>query len=467
MDASMSEPAQRQVCLDFADQRVCLGNYPAALTRSAPFWVAVVVFVLGVSGGALPTPIYPLYQARWGFSNLTITLVFAVYAAGVIAALLGLGRVSDTAGRKVVLLLAAGFAAASTLFFLFAQGLPELVVGRFLSGLAVGTLTGAASAAIAELEPHADRRHASRATAMGTPGAVGLGVLVAGAFVEYAPAPERLVYGVYLAALAVMVAGVLLLPETVPGATGRIALRPRSPHVPPAMRALFTTAALGVFTAFIVVGLFSALAPSFLRQSLHVHNAFVAALLVSTVLFAASSAAVIVGAQPIAAAAVEGVTTIVAGLVLVLIALSSGSLAAFFAGAIVAGFGAGALFIGTLALVNRYAPQERRAEVVSAYFVAAYAGLTVPVIGVGLLSEQVGVLTSAEWLVGLVLVLSVGVLVGVLRWVRSAEARLAAVSAAASAGDGESTSPTAGAVERESAAETERDQAYRDEESAA
>jgi MFS family permease len=448
MDASTSDLAQRrQVCLDFADQRVCLGSYPTALTRSGPFWLAVGVFLLGMSGGALPTPLYPIYQAQWGFSNLTVTLVFAVYAAGVLAALLGLGSVSDRAGRKVVLLLAAGFAAASTLIFLFAQGLPELFVGRFLSGLAIGTLTGAASAAIAELEPHGDRRHASRATAMGTPGALGIGVLVAGAFVEYAAAPERLVYGVYLGALAVMVVGVLFLPETVPGASGQ-PLR-----VPAAMRTVFATAALGVFTAFIVVGLFSALAPSFLRQSLHVHNAFVAALLVATVYVAAVLAALIAGTRPIATVTVGGVVAIVAGLALVLVALSGGSLPAFFTGGLFAGFGAGALFIGTLALVNRYAPPEHRAEVVSAYFVAAYVGLTVPVIGVGLLSERVGVLTSTEWLVGLVVVLSVGVLVGVLRSVRSAEARMAA--APGTAGRGGRSEPGAGT---ETAERSDRDE---------
>lgn len=51
---------------------------------------------------AVPTPLYGLYAARDGFGSLTITIIYAVYAAGVILALFSVGHVSDWYGRRRV-----------------------------------------------------------------------------------------------------------------------------------------------------------------------------------------------------------------------------------------------------------------------------------------------------------------------------------------------------------------------------
>ena len=57
-----------------------------------------------LAASAVPTPLYPLYQAEWGFSPITTTVVFGVYAVAVLAGLLVLGRISDHVGRRPVLL---------------------------------------------------------------------------------------------------------------------------------------------------------------------------------------------------------------------------------------------------------------------------------------------------------------------------------------------------------------------------
>ncbi|MGH2742153.1 MAG: MFS transporter [Gammaproteobacteria bacterium] len=55
-------------------------------------------------GTTLPTPLYHIYRQERGFSELMITVIFATFAAGVIAALLLFGRVSDQIGRRRALL---------------------------------------------------------------------------------------------------------------------------------------------------------------------------------------------------------------------------------------------------------------------------------------------------------------------------------------------------------------------------
>ncbi len=383
--------------------------------KAIPFWVTAAVFLVGMAGGTLPSPLYPLYQAHWGFSNTTVTVIFAVYAAGVLTALIGLGRASDAAGRRPVLLLSVALATVSTLLFLIARGLVWLLVGRFLSGLAVGALTGTATAALIELEPTGNKLRASRVAAVVNPAGLGAGTLAAGTLAQFAPAPLRTVYAVYLGVLAALIVGILFIPETVIQTTQSLGLRMQRPRVPREIRAEFVTAALGGSCALVVQGLFSGLAPSFLHEVLHDRNIFVAGLLVA-VLFSATTVA------PLAAARLSrvranslGTAALIVGLVLVLIGLGSASLTAFFVGALIVGLGTGSIFVSSLALINRCAPAEHRGEVISAFFVAAYTALTLPVIGVGIASAHIGILMSTEVLSTGVVVLAVATLMRIRR----------------------------------------------------
>src|SRR5204863_7819822 len=112
------------------------------LTRHWGFAAAAYAFAVNMLGTTLPTPLYGIYQQRFGFSELMITVIFATYAAGVIAALILFGRLSDQIGRRRAPLPGLGFSALSAVAFLLAQGLAPLLVGRVLSGLSAGIFTG-------------------------------------------------------------------------------------------------------------------------------------------------------------------------------------------------------------------------------------------------------------------------------------------------------------------------------------
>jgi MFS family permease len=87
---------------------------------------------------------------------------------------------------------------------------------------------------------------------------------------------------------------------------------------------------------------------------------------------------------------VAGLGLFVAGLALVVAGMSAASLSLFLAGTVVGGIAAGAMSIGSLSIANRLAPAESRAQVISTYFVFAYTGLIIPVVGVGIASDYVG-----------------------------------------------------------------------------
>src|SRR5579872_679770 len=362
---------------------------PVPVRRSAAFWVIAYVFAATMLGTTLPTPLYVEYQSQFHFSPAIVTVIFAAYAAGVLVALLLAGRSSDRVGRRPVLAVAVAFSTLSTVVFIVAAGVGWLYLGRVLSGFSAGLMTGTGTAALTDLAGGAASRRASLVATVVNMGGLGLGPLVAGLFAEYGPNPTVLVFEVYLGLLAIAAIGVAVMPETVSDRAG-LSLKFGGLGIPRQGRSEFVAAGVAVFAAFSILGMFTALAPSFLANVLHQRNHAVGGLVVFVIFATATATQARVVRLPIRPVVMVGITIFVVGLALIVASLSAASFALFIVGAVVAGSAIGAVFIGSLSVANRLAPPERRGQVVSTYFVFGYVGLIVPVIGVGVASEHVG-----------------------------------------------------------------------------
>ncbi|MBK3586325.1 MFS transporter, partial [Streptomyces sp. MBT57] len=370
---------------------------------------AAAVFAIGMAGTTLPTPLYGLYREELGFSELMVTVVFAVYALGVIATLLLAGNVSDETGRRPVLLAALGFSAASALCFLFEGGLPALFAGRLLSGFAAGLLSGAATVTVMELAPPGRAAGAGLAATAANMGGLGCGPLLAGLLAEYAPWPLRLPFVVHLALIAAAAVLTWLLPETVTSSGRRLRLRPQGLAVPPQVRGVFAPSALAAFAGFSLLGLFTAVAPAFVAETLDVHNLALAGLVVFSVFLASTAGQALMGRVGERRALPGGCFVLVAGLVLVAASLLLASLPLLVAGALCGGLGQGLAFRGAVTAISAAAPPEHRAATVSAFFVIAYLGISLPVVGVGALTLGIGLRNAGLAFAGCVLALALGV----------------------------------------------------------
>ena len=80
---------------------------------SRGFWVAGYVFAVTMAFSTIPAPLYVLYQARDHFGALLVTVIFAAYAAGVLASLFLAGHISDWLGRRRLVATALGVNMAS------------------------------------------------------------------------------------------------------------------------------------------------------------------------------------------------------------------------------------------------------------------------------------------------------------------------------------------------------------------
>lgn len=353
--------------------------------HGAGHWAVAFALLTVLAFCTVPTPLYAIYQARDGFSTFMVTVVFAAYAVGVLVALFFAGHLSDRVGRRRALVPAVLLGLVSAVVFLLWRELPGLLVGRVLSGLSVGVVTSTATAYLAELRPQRAQLLATTANL----GGLGLGALVSGLLAEFVDAPLTVPFALFAVLLAVAALAVALTPETVTPPNPLPPYRPQRIAVPAEARGRFAGAAAGAFVSFAAFGLFTSLAPTFLAGTLG-HSSHALAGVPAFVAFGAAVVAQLVsGAVPVPRLLVTATALLSAGLSLVVTATWLPSLALFLVGGAVAGAGAGLLFKGGIATVSALASAERRAEVLAGFFLAGYLGISVPVLGLGILDQFV------------------------------------------------------------------------------
>ena len=357
----------------------------AVVSRNTGFGLVAYAFLVTMIGTTLPTPLYPLFERRYSFGELMVTVIFAVYAFGVIAGLLAFGDVSDELGRKPVLMVGLAFSAASAFLFIFASSLVPIFAGRVLSGFSAGIFTGTATAMLVDLAPGGRRRLASFVAVIVNLGGLGLGTLLAGLLADYCSSPLRLPFIVQLGLLAPAVLGLLAAPETVQRRAFRF--RIQRLRVPPEVRGVFIRGATAGFGSFAVAGVFSSVAPVFLGQILGRTSHALAGLIVFILFSASIVGQMVVSRLSDRRALVSGCALLAGGVGLLALALGIESLAALIASALVVGVGQGLVIGAGLAAINQRAPIEHRGETASSFFVVIYVGLSVPVIGVGVVAH--------------------------------------------------------------------------------
>jgi MFS family permease len=359
------------------------------ITRQNYIATAVVATTLAVMfvGAILPTPLYPLFRQAFGFSAVTLTLVYAVYVLGNLVALLVFGRLADQIGRRNVSLPAIGCGIVSTVVFAAAAGTAWLFAARALSGFSTGLAAGAATAWIAETYIDRGTGAAARIAAAANFFGCAAGPLIGGVLAQFAPAPLQLPFFVYLVLLCIVAATTAFAPETVieRKRLSEVSLKPRL-GVPRQIRLQFVSPAVTGFATFALIGFYSALLPSLLRDSLNQSGPVVAGAVVFELFLVAAITILTSGRLGSQRAALTALTLLPPSLWLLVLAEAARSLPLVLLSAAAGGIAGGLGYRGSLEVINRIAPADRRSEVVSSYLIALFAGNSVPVIGIGLLS---------------------------------------------------------------------------------
>jgi predicted MFS family arabinose efflux permease len=355
---------------------------------------ATVVAVLALSNE--PAPLYVLWQHQLGFSTATLTLIYAGYIVGLLAALTTAGILADRFGRKAVLLPALGIAFLATLLFATADSITALLTARLLTGIAVGAYLAAGLAAIADLAPARNKKLGSLIGSAAMVGGAALGPLLTGLLSEYLPHPTVTVFAVQAALLLLALPVLLRLP--LPRPTNSTSTHPtrliRIPTVPSAQRRHLLLG-LAVFApAITATGFALSLGPALLAQQLHTGNRLISGGMIFLLFAAATAIQFAVRGLPTRTLFRLGAALTVLGMAALIAAVTLTSVTLLLAAAILSGLGQGTAQLGALASLGAHLPATRLAEGNAALTGGGYllAG-TLPV-SAGYLSDALGSTTG-------------------------------------------------------------------------
>jgi MFS family permease len=369
-------------------------NVPAfRLSARATFYLLASIAVSFLAGSSAPTPLYATYQAAWGFSPITTTVVFGIYAIAVLGALLTVGSLSDYVGRRPVLIAATVLQAATMVVFINAHGVADLVFARVVQGLATGAAISAIGAGMLDV----DRAKGTLANAVGPMVGTASGGIVSGLMVQYLPAPTTLVYAVLFTVFVAQSVGVALMPELSARRPG--ALASLKPHfaLPRGLRRSFFLVAPVAIAAWSLAGFYGSLAPTLLRHMIGSRSPALGGLSLFALAGGGVAAVLAMRSQSARILLTLGSVSLLAGVGITLDAVNRASIVEFFAGTLLAGAGFGTGFQGVIRTVVPLAAPHERAGVLSVLYVVSYLAMGLPAVIAGVLVVHGGgILVTAQ-----------------------------------------------------------------------
>jgi len=350
------------------------------MNAAQALWLHGIVLVSFLAASSAPSPLYAIYREAWGFSALTLTLVFSSYAFALLAALLVLGGLSDHRGRREVVLLSIGLEFASIVLFWRADSVAWLLAARVLQGLATGIATSTVSAAMLDL----NRERGSLINGIAPMIGMALGALGTSALVQFAPAPTKLVFELLLLAFALQAVAAFYLPETVERRPGVWqSLKPKLSIPLQARSTLWQL--LPVNTALWALGgFYLSLGPTLAKLITGNDAPVVGGALIAVLVLSAAVSIYAVRARSPRATLAAGAAFFAVGLVITLAGMHWHVTPLFFAGTALAGVGFGASFNGAMRSLVPLATALERAGLMASFFVLSYLAFSLPAIAAGL-----------------------------------------------------------------------------------
>ena len=367
----------------------------STLPPAASFVAMAAAFAAFFIAAGAPTPLLPIYEAKWNFPASMVTVAFGVYAIALLLTLLVIGSLSDHIGRRPLLISALALELVSMLVFLVSPSISWIIAARIIQGVATAAATSSFSAAILELAPDKRKHLAGVITGLAPAAGIGVGALFSGVIAQFSSSAGATVWIILAAVMLIALVFALLTPETAARKPGAIAsLRPQV-SVPPAARSVFAATLPSLIAAWLVSALFLGLMPTILHLKFGIDSPVVGGLAAFAEQGAGGAAAVALSKMKPQRLVFAGGFAIVAGIVLFVASIAASSLPLLWIGAVVSGAGLGGAFTGTIRSLVPLVEAHERAGLFSAIYLVSYITFGVPVIVAGLFLSTIGVTAIA------------------------------------------------------------------------
>jgi MFS family permease len=339
-----------------------------------------------------------------------VTLVFAAYAFVVIPTLVVFGKLSDRIGRINVLIPGVMFSLIGSVCFLLAEGPGMLVFSRMMQGISVGMLNGVAVVAMIEMGDSRNRTRAALVAAIAVTLGNGLGAVVSGFLGQLAPYPTQLPYLIHVILVIPSILGLLILSEKRIPTLDKV--RIRLPYVPPAIRLSLFLSSMTSFIAWSVMSLIMSIIPSYIPIIIGRLNLIVSGVVIALVLGFSVWGQFLTKKLPILTSLTIGYLLLASGLFGLISTIATKSLILLLVTAVLIGLGHGPCYAGSLTYLNEKSTDAARADMISIYYVVTYLGVGVPILGLGLGAQGIGLIPAIQWfsaIIGIVILASLHV----------------------------------------------------------
>ncbi|SDS74330.1 Predicted arabinose efflux permease, MFS family [Halopseudomonas xinjiangensis] len=370
-------------------------QHTATPSRAMAMSAALMAIFTTIFASNLPTPLYSVWQARWGFSSAALTGVFSIYVLGVVSTLLTLGALSDKLGRRQMMVPGLLFILAGGVAFLLADGIVGLGVARVLTGVGTGIVTGAASAALVELEPNGNWTRAATLSALFFTLGAFAGPTVSSLALRFGPGADIWPFFVVI----LLSAGSIMLMLTAPWPAGvgqRMegfslrAWRPTTVKVPRELLGAFIFCAAAICLAWSTGSLYASLGPSLARYLVGIDDRAIAGLFAAAWQLAAGMTQFACQRQPVNRLLIAGPSMLIFGLMAMAGAVLTSSPWLFALATLGTAVGAGCTGVVAVASISNVAPPGERGSIISAFYLMAYLTMATVVLSVGFVSDQLG-----------------------------------------------------------------------------
>lgn len=372
-----------------SDPSMASNAAPSIARMRSAAWMVTGVFMLSNT----PTPLYVHWQEQLGFSSGMLTVIFALYIAGLLGTLLLAGQLSDHYGRKPVLLPGLFAALAACGLFAGASSIGMLAAGRLLTGIAVGVIVSAGMAAVVDAGGREHRRRAALLASIAMVLGAGLGPLLAGGLSQALVRPVVPIFTLEAAILLSALTIALCLPAH--NTQARPPLLLRLPHVPaPNLRQVLcgiATFGPGITATSFVLSL----GPSLLARLLHEPSPLLAGGMACAMFFAAVGVQFVVRHWSVARIFLASALATVLAMLGLLLCIYGASVAAFVAAALFAGAAQGLGQLGGLTLIGLHVPDSHRAQSNAVLNIGGYIPAGLLPVATGYLIDAVGLAQGA------------------------------------------------------------------------
>ena len=346
------------------------------------------------------TPLYRTYQVNWGISSLILTAIFAVYAGGLLAALLTVGSLSDFLGRRPIIVVSLLMDALAMLLIATAQAPATLILARFLQGIATGAAASTLGAMIMDTCKVRGALINSAAPPLGT----ALGVLCASVAFMHGPEAAPRFFTALFGMCVVLALLVIPVSETgvrMPGALA--SLRPKI-NVPLPARKLFWATTPVFWAVWALTGFYLSLMPSLLHVTTGSSSPLLGGLAAGVLTLCGALSILLLHRRPASQIFMIGTLGLIVGAACSLGGVALHSIPLLMGGTAIGGVGFGTAYFGGLRRILPMANETDRAALLSAIYTQCYLAFSLPAVAVGLVVPFIG-LPLASYLYGTVIIL--------------------------------------------------------------